>query len=99
MHTHFNKFLVLVPQAPSRALITASHNLPLLPFDSTPWRHADPQNPEPTEYPQGRYGFQLAFGMYEGRPESKDRLRISHTQVIQYIFKTWPQVIFTCSQH
>ena len=35
---------------------------------------------------------------YEGRPESKDRLRIKLAQVIHHVFQTWPQVIFTCSQ-
>jgi hypothetical protein len=30
---------------------------------------------------------------YEGRPESKDRLRIAYTHCSQYIVQTWPQVI------
>ena len=36
---------------------------------------------------------------YEGRPESKDRLRIKLAEVVHHVFHTWPQVIFTCSEH
>jgi len=31
--------------------------------------------------------------------ETEDRLRIALLHVIHHIVQTWPQVIFTCSQH
>jgi len=41
----------------------------------------------------------MNVAFYEGRPESKDCLRVALAQVIHHIVQTWPQVIFTCSQH